>query len=106
MFWYTASAVPRYQFASDTRWLAGRMSKLSFRSGRKKVQPYCRCLIRLWALYWVATQMRRTPEFKALDRAKSMIRVLPPKKTAGLARRSVSSSSRLPLPPARTKAMA
>src|SRR5262245_15032336 len=50
--------------------------------------------------------MRLMPEFKALDRAKSMMRDLPPKNTAGLARRSVSSMRRLPRPPARTKAMA
>jgi hypothetical protein len=30
-------------------------------------------------LYWVATAIRRMPEFKAFDRAKSMIRSLPPK---------------------------
>ncbi len=79
MFWYTASAVPRYHFSSETRWLAGRMSKVSFRSGRKKFQPRCRWRIRLWALYWVATAIRRMPEFSAFDRAKSMIRNLPPK---------------------------
>src|SRR4051794_16964 len=106
MFWYTASAVPRYQLCSETRWLAGSMSKLSFRSGRRKFQPRCRWRIRLCALYWVATATRRMPELMALDSAKSMMRDLPPKKTAGLARRSVSSISRLPRPPARTKAMA
>jgi hypothetical protein len=46
--------------------------------------------------------MRRMPEFNAFESAKSMMRVLPPKCTAGLARRSVSSFSRLPRPPART----
>ena len=64
---------------SETRWLAGRMSKLSLRSGRKKFQPRCRWRIRLCALYWVATPMRRMPELSALDSAKSMIRALPPK---------------------------
>ncbi len=78
-FWYTASAVPRYHWVSDTRWLAGRMSKLSLRSGRKKFQPRCRWRIRLCALYWVATPMRRMPEFSAFDSAKSMMRDLPPK---------------------------
>ena len=33
--------------------------------------------------------MRRMPEFRQLDSAKSMMRNLPPKYTAGLARRSV-----------------
>jgi hypothetical protein len=32
-----------------------------------------------WALYWVATPMRRMPELIAFDRAKSMIRLTPPK---------------------------
>ncbi len=49
--------------------------------------------------------MRRMPEFSAFDSAKSMIRVLPPKYTAGFARVSVSSSSRLPRPPASTNAI-
>ena len=79
MFWKTASAVPAYQALSETRWLAGRMSKLSLRSGRKKFQPRCRWRIRLCALYWVATPMRRMPELSALDSAKSMMRDLPPK---------------------------
>ena len=64
---------------SDTRWQAGRMSKLSLRSGRKKFQPRCRWRIRLCALYWVATAMRRMPELSAFDSAKSMMRDLPPK---------------------------
>jgi len=42
-------------------------------------------------LYWVATAIRRMPELMALESAKSMMRDLPPKKTAGLARLSVSS---------------
>jgi hypothetical protein len=46
--------------------------------------------------------MRRMPEFIALDSAKSMMRDLPPKYTAGLARISVSSCRRLPRPPAST----
>ncbi len=103
-FWNTASAVPRYHASSDTRCEAGRMSKLSLRSARMKLQPRTRCRIRLCALYCVATPMRRMPELSAFDNAKSMIRVLPPKYTAGLARRSVSSMSRLPRPPASTNA--
>src|SRR5438128_2308829 len=78
IFWNTASAVPRYHSNSDTRWLAGRMSNVSLRSGRMKVQPRVRCRIRLCALYCVATPMRRIPEFNAFDSAKSMMRVLPP----------------------------
>jgi hypothetical protein len=55
------------------------MSKLSLRSGRRKPQPRCMWRISEWALYWVATPIRRMPEFSALDSAKSMMRALPPK---------------------------
>ena len=58
--------------------------------------------MRLCALYWVATAMRRMPELSALESAKSTMRDLPPKYTAGFARRSVSSMSRVPRPPAST----
>ena len=50
MFWKRASAVPAYQ-VSPERCEAGRISKPSLRSGRKKFQPRCRCRIRLCALY-------------------------------------------------------
>ncbi len=70
---------PRTTGVSETRWLAGRMSKLSFRSGRRKFQPRCRWRISECALYCVATPMRRMPELSAFDSAKSMMRVLPPK---------------------------
>ncbi|MNT16422.1 hypothetical protein D3C72_1515240 [compost metagenome] len=56
-------------------------------------------------LYCVTTAMRRMPEFRQLDSAKSMMRNLPPKYTAGLARRSVSCLRREPRPPASTSAM-
>ncbi len=42
--------------------------------------------IRERGLYWVRTRTRSIPEFTQLERAKSMIRYLPPKGTAGLAR--------------------
>ena len=79
MFWNTASAVPSYHICSDTRCDAGRMSKLSLRSGRMKFHARFMWRISECALYWVATPMRRMPEFNALDRAKSMIRLTPPK---------------------------
>jgi hypothetical protein len=44
-------------------------------------------------------------QIRQFDSAKSMIRNLPPKNTAGLARRSVSCFSRLPRPPASTSAI-
>jgi len=57
------------------------------------------------ALYWVSTPMRWMPEFTQFDSGKSMIRNLPPKYTAGLARHWVSSYRRVPRPPASTSAM-
>ena len=67
-------------------------------------QPRWTCRIRLCALYWVATPMRRMPEFTQFDSVKSMIRNLPANGTAGLARQSVSGPSREPRPPASTTA--
>ena len=55
-------------------------------------------------LYCVTTPMRRMPELTQLDSAKSMMRNLPPKYTAGLARLSVSCFRREPRPPASTSA--
>src|SRR5262249_55661826 len=52
------------------------------------------------------TPMRRMPEFRQLDSAKSTMRNLPPKYTAGFARRSVRYLRRLPRPPASTSATA
>ena len=103
---YTASAVPRYQVASSSRCCAGSRSRNSFISGRRNDQPICRCRNRLCALYWVRTPIRRMPELTQFDIAKSMMRNLPPKNTAGLARRSVNCCKRLPRPPASTSAMA
>ena len=71
--------LPASQRVSETRWLAGRISNPSLRSGRKKFHPRCRWRIRLCALYCVATPIRRMPELSAFDSAKSMIRALPPK---------------------------
>src|SRR5688572_23452174 len=50
--------------------------------------------------------MRRMPELTQLDSAKSTMRNLPPKYTAGLARLSVSCFRREPRPPASTSATA
>jgi hypothetical protein len=44
------------------------------------------------------------PELMQLESAKSMMRNLPPKATAGLARQSVSCLRRVPRPPASTSA--
>ena len=69
----------RYQCVSSIRWEAGRMSRYSFRSARKKFQPRWQWRMRECALYWVATAIFRMPELSAFDSAKSMMRVLPPK---------------------------
>ncbi len=101
-FWNTASAVPRYQCAPSTRCWAGHRSMNSLNSPRRKPQPRWTCRISECALYCVTTAIRRMPEFRQLDSAKSMIRYLPPKCTAGLTRLLVSGPSRVPRPPART----
>ncbi len=100
-FWNTASAVPRYQLSS-MRCCAGQRSMNSLISPRRKPQPRCRCRNSECALYCVTTAMRRMPEFRQFDSAKSMIRYLPPKWTAGLTRLLVSAPSRVPRPPAST----
>src|SRR5690349_10854626 len=52
-------------------------------------------------LNWVRILILYRPEFVKLLMTKSMMRYLPPKGTAGLARSSVSGQSRRPSPPAR-----
>jgi hypothetical protein len=70
---------------------------------RRKLQPRCRWRSSECDLYWVMTPMRRRPEFMQFDSAKSMMRNLPPKCTAGLARTLVRSRRREPRPPASTR---
>ena len=77
-FWYTASAVPRYQ-CSPTRFCGGRISMNSPSSSDTTFQP-----IRMWRLsesdlYCVAMKMRRSPELMQLLSVKSMMRYGPPK---------------------------
>ena len=55
-------------------------------------------------LYWVRTATLSMSELTQFDRAKSMIRNLPPKGTAGLARFSDRIERRAPSPPARITA--
>src|SRR3990167_6886751 len=102
-FWYTASAVPRYQ-ESFTRCCAGSRSMNSPSSGRRKFQPFWIWVLSEWDLYWVRMLMRRIPELMQLDRGKSMLRYLPPKGTAGFECQRVSDCRREPLPPARIRA--
>jgi len=104
MFWWMASAVPRYQSVPMRCWGGTEMMN-SPTSGLTMFQP-----TRMWRsrekdLYWVSTATRRMPELRQLERVKSMIRYLPPNGTAGLARSRVRGHRRLPSPPARIIAM-
>ncbi len=56
--------------------------------GAKKTPAALQMADQAMGLVRVATAMRRMPEFSAFDSAKSMMRDLPPKYTAGFARRS------------------
>ena len=56
-------------------------------------------------LYWVRTTTSVIPELTQLLRVKSMIRYLPAKGTAGLARTDDRIESRSPSPPARITAI-
>lgn len=62
------------------------------------------CCTRVWDWYWVITPIRRIPELMQLDSAKSIMRNLPPKCTAGFARLLVKSFRRVPRPPASIRA--
>ena len=67
-------------------------------------QPRWMCCTRVWDWYWVITPIRRIPELMQLDSAKSIMRNLPPKCTAGFARLLVKSFRRVPRPPASIRA--
>src|SRR5438094_6035878 len=97
-----ASAVPLYQCSSMRCW-GGRTSMNSSHSRLRKPQASLMCRCKLRALYCVSTSMRRRPLLRQLESVKSTIRYCPPNGTAGLARSRVRGSSRVPLPPARTK---
>src|SRR4029450_10919518 len=56
-------------------------------------------------LYWVRTRTSSMSELTQFDSVKSMIRYLPPKGTAGLARTEDRIDSRSPSPPARMRAI-
>src|SRR5208337_2216618 len=95
-----ASAVPRYQ-DSPVRICGGTRVMKSPHSELKIDQPSRRCFCRECDLYWVKIKMRRRPECRQLLSVKSMMRYLPPKGTAGLARSAVSGCNREPTPPAK-----
>src|SRR5947209_17543967 len=100
MFWYTASAVPRYQL-SLTRFIGGSIS-MNSPSSRATTEPQPS---RIWrfsesALYCVRMYTLRRSELMQLESVTSMMRYTPPKVTAGLARSRVSGYRRSPAPPA------
>src|SRR5438067_3212745 len=97
-----ASAVPLYQCSSMRCW-GGRTSINSSSSRLRNPQASLMCRCKLRALYCVRTRTRRRPLLRQLESVKSTIRYCPPNGTAGLARSRVRGSSRVPLPPARTK---
>src|SRR5512135_711807 len=76
---------------------------LGGRRFRSQGSPIPICSIRECGRNWVSTTIRYSSELTALERGKSMIRYLPPKGTAGLARFSPRILNRLPAPPARIR---
>ena len=99
-----ASAVPWYQSLCTvpsegcSSWMPPR------ERSRSHGRPVPMCWWSEVGRYWVSTPMSSMPEFTQFESVKSMMRYLPPKGTAGLARRSDSRHRRLPIPPARMKA--
>src|SRR5689334_12818377 len=60
--------------------------------------------MRDWGRYCASTIRSKMPELTQFDKGKSMMRYLPAKGTAGLARFAVSTPNREPSPPARITA--
>src|SRR4029079_9158056 len=106
MFRSTASAVPRYHSARRPRAMYGWSSFTPpvLRS-RSHGRPRPMWSLREWGLYWVRTITSVMSEFTQFDSVKSMIRYLPPKGTAGLARTEERIERRSPSPPARITAI-
>src|SRR3954470_20887684 len=105
-FWSTASAVPRYHFATRPRRMYGWSSFTPpvLRS-RSHGRPWPMWSFRERGLYCVSTTTLSMPELTQFDSVKSMIRYLPPNGTAGLARTDDRIERRSPSPPARIRAI-
>jgi hypothetical protein len=99
MFWYTASAVPRYQLVSEMRWLAGRISKLSFAPGERSSSP-SEMPDQAVGLVLGCTAMRRIPGVHGVGEGKIDDARFAAEIDRRLGAPSVSSRSRLPRPPA------
>src|SRR6266487_483112 len=103
-FWRTASAVPRYQSLSLRPRNGCRMRTPPWLRSRSQGRP-----TPMWSLsecgrYCVSTATLYRPELTQLESVKSMMRYLPAKGTAGLARLDERTDSRSPCPPAITTA--
>src|SRR5581483_7036955 len=101
-FWYSASAVPRYQsWSLRPRYGCQTWMPFGQRRFRSHGSPIPMWWINECGRYCVSTATLYRPELTTFDSAKSMIRYFPANGTAGLARFSPRTLSRLPSPPAR-----
>src|SRR4029078_3577528 len=106
MFRSTASAVPRYHSATRPRAMYGwRSLTPPLLRWRSHGRPSPMWSLREWGLYCVRTITSVMSELTQFDSVKSMIRYLPPKGTAGLARTDERIERRSPSPPARITAI-
>src|SRR6476646_9210370 len=102
----TASAVPRYHSATRPRAMYGWSSLTPPRlRSRSHGRPRPMWSFSERGLYWVRTTTLSMSELTQFDSVKSMIRYLPPKGTAGLARTDERIERRSPSPPARITAI-
>src|SRR5215210_1409478 len=105
-FWRTASAVPWYHSATRFRAMYGWSSLTPpWLRSRSHGRPNPMWSLSERGLYWVRTTTLSISELTQFDRVKSMIRYLPPKGTAGLARTDDRIERRSPSPPARMTAI-
>src|SRR3954454_24437954 len=105
-FWRTASAVPRYHSATRPRAMYGwRSFTPPLLRSRSHGRPSPMWSLSERGLYCVRTTTLSISELTQFDSVKSMIRYLPPKGTAGLARTDERIGRRSPSPPARMTAI-
>ena len=101
----TASAVPRYHSRERPRATYGcRMRMPPMLRSRSQGRPAPMWSFSESGAYCVRTMTFVMPELTQFESVKSMMRYLPPKGTAGLARTPERSDRRSPSPPARTTA--
>src|SRR3970040_2734669 len=71
-------------------------------SGLNILHASSKCWLRESDLYCVSTYVLRKPELRQFDKAKSIIRYLPPNGTAGLLLKAVRGYNLSPCPPAKS----